>query len=85
MLAIPFVALMGTGMAATTITYEELPKYLGPFGSTLQYRGFTVFTSDGKKHTGRRLLLDQDYLRVFHRNDSFEDLPSTEVTRIEIC
>jgi hypothetical protein len=43
-------------MAATKITYAEIPKHLP----------------------------DSDHLRIFHRHNSFEDLPSFEVTRIEV-
>ena len=77
-------ATASTGIAATKISYDEIPKHLGPFKTVLTYRGFTVTTSDGKTHGGRRLLLESDHLRIFHRDDSFEDLPSFEVTRIEI-
>jgi hypothetical protein len=73
-----------TCMAATKITYDEIPKHLGRFGRVLRHRGFTVITSDGKTHTGRRLLLESDHLRIFHRHSSFEDLPSFEVTQIEV-
>jgi hypothetical protein len=45
-------------MAATKITYDEIPKHLGKFGTVLRHRGFIVMTRD--------------------------DLPSLEVTRIEI-
>lgn len=78
------LATASTSMAATKISYDEIPKHLGRFGTVLAYRGFTVTTTDGKTHSGRRLLLESDHLRVFHRDNSFEDLPSFEVTRIEI-
>jgi hypothetical protein len=73
-----------TCMAATKITYDEIPNHLGRFGTVLAYRGFTVTTSDGKTHNGRRLRLESDHLRIFHRDNSYEDLPSIGVTRIEI-
>jgi hypothetical protein len=73
-----------TCMAATKITYDEIPKHLGRFGTVLAYRGFTVTTTDGKTHSGRRLQLESDRLRIFHRDNSFEDLPGIEVTRIEV-
>jgi hypothetical protein len=78
------LATGGTSMAATKISYDEIPKHLGPFGTVLAYRGFTVTTSDGKTHDGRRLRLESDHLRIFHRDNSYEDLPNVEVTRIEI-
>jgi hypothetical protein len=78
------LATASTSMAATKISYDEIPKRLGRFGTVLAYRGFTVTTTDGKTHSGRRLLLESDHLRVFHRDNSFEDLPRLEVTRIEI-
>jgi hypothetical protein len=81
--ALAFLAA-STCMAATKITYDEIPKHLGRFGAVLAYRGFTVTTSDGKPHSGRRLLLESDHLRIFHRDNSYEDLPGVEVTRIEI-
>jgi hypothetical protein len=79
-------ALLAAGacMAATKITYDEIPNHLGPFGTVLAYRGFTVTTSDGKTHDGRRLRLESDHLRIFHRDNSFEDLPNFQVARIEI-
>ncbi len=77
-------ASLGPGQAATKITYAEIPKHLGSFGTVLAYRGFTVATSDGKKHNGRRLRLESDHLRIFHRDNSYEDLPGFTVTRIEI-
>ncbi len=77
-------ACLGSSVAATRIGYEEIPKHLGPFGTVLAYRGFTVATSDGKTHNGRRLLLGSDHLRIFHRDNSYEDLPNAEVTRIEV-
>jgi hypothetical protein len=83
-LALAMGACTGTGLAATKISYQEIPKHLGPFGTVLAYRGFTVATNDGKTHSGRRLLLESDHLRIFHRDNSFEDLPNAAVTRIEI-
>ncbi len=83
-LALAMGACTGSGLAATKISYEEIPKHLGSFGTVLAYRGFTVATKDGKTHSGRRLLLESDRLRIFHRDNSFEDLPNAEVTRIEI-
>jgi hypothetical protein len=77
-------ACPGTSVAATKISYKEIPKHLGAFGTVLAYRGFTVTTSDGRTHDGRRLLLASDHLRIFHRDNSYEDLPNVEVTRIEI-
>jgi hypothetical protein len=73
-----------TCMATTKTTYDEIPKHLGPFGSVLEHRGFTVTTNDGKTHSGRRMGLNADHLRIFHRDNSYEDLPKLEVTRIEV-
>jgi hypothetical protein len=78
-----FVAA-STCMAATKIAYDEIPNHLGRFHTLLEHRGFTVTTNDGKTHSGRRLLLESDHLRIFHRDNSSEDLPSIGVTRIEI-
>lgn len=80
------IALLAAGscLAATKITYDEIPSHLGPFGTVLAYRGFTVTTTDGKTHDGRRLRVESDHLRIFHKDNSFEDLPNFDVTRIEI-
>jgi hypothetical protein len=43
-----------------------------------------VKTIDGKRHNGRRLLLQRDHVRVFHLDNSFEDLPAAQISRIEI-
>jgi hypothetical protein len=81
---IAMAACLGSAQAADKIRYEEIPAHLGPFGSVLAYRGFKVVTLDGKQHRGRRLRLELDHLRVFHLNNSYEDLPGEQVTRIEI-
>jgi hypothetical protein len=73
----------GTSMAATKICYDEIPKHLGPFGNLLEHRGFTVTTTDGKLHKGRGLEIYSDHLSIY-RGKSHEDLPKSEVTRIEI-
>jgi hypothetical protein len=79
------VALLAasTCMAATKITYDEIPKHLGAFGSLLEHRGFTVTTTDGKMHTGRGLEIYSDHLSI-HRGKHHEDLPKADVARIEI-
>jgi len=82
--ALAMMACSGTGLAAEKIRYEEVPNRLAPFGSVLCYRGFHVTTLDGKKHSGRRLRLESDHVRVFHLDNSFEDLPSEQLSRIEI-
>jgi len=82
--ALAIAACTVTAQAATKITYDEIPTHIAPFGAVLAYRGFTVTTADGKTHSGRRLLLQADSLRIFHKDDSFEDLPNFDVTRIEI-
>ena len=56
---------------------------LAPFSSVIRYRGITVTTLDGVKHTGRQLRLDPDHVRVYE-GSTFLDLPSDEVARIEI-
>jgi hypothetical protein len=78
------IACLGTCHAAEKFPYEEIPKHLAPFNSVLAYRSFRVVTLDGKTHAGRRLRLEWDHLRVFHRNDTWEDLPSRQIARIEI-
>jgi hypothetical protein len=79
------VALLAasTCTAATKISYDEIPKHLGPFGSVVEHRGFTVTTTDGKMHKGRRLEIYSDHLSIY-RGKSHEDLPKADVTRIEI-
>jgi hypothetical protein len=73
-----------TNQAADRIRYDEIPARLAPFGSVLAYRGFNVITLDGKKHGGRRLRLEPDHLRIFHLNNSWEDLPSEQISEIKI-
>jgi hypothetical protein len=75
---------LGSAQAADRIRYEEIPVHLAPFGSVLAYRGVKVVTFDGKQHPGRRLRLEADHLRVFHLDNSYEDVPGEQVTRIEI-
>src|SRR5712675_1749722 len=77
-------ASVGATQAADKIHYEEIPARLGPFGSVLAYRGFTVVTLDGKEHSGRRLRLEPDHVRIFHVNNTWEDLPGDQISRIEI-
>ena len=74
----------GTVHAAERIRYDEIPTHLAPFGRVLEYRGFSVITIDGKRHSGRRLRLESDHLRVFHLDNSYEDLASGQVAQIEI-
>jgi hypothetical protein len=78
------IACLGTCEAAEKIRYEEIPNRLGPFDSVLAYRGFRVVTLDGKTHSGRRLRLEWDHVRIFHRNNTWEDLPGKQIARIEI-
>ena len=78
------VACLATSQAAEKIRYEEISKRLAPFGTVLAFRGFSVTTADGKQHEGRRMLLESDHLRIFQGDTAFEDLPSGEVSRIEI-
>jgi len=83
----PFLTLLasiGTIQAADKIRYAEISIRLAPFGTVLEYRGFTVTTLDGKAHGGRRLGLETDHLRIFHSDSSWEDLSSEQVSRIEI-
>jgi hypothetical protein len=86
LLAAAFVALAGIGtcQAAERIRYNEIPDKLGGFGTVLVYRGFKVTTLDGKEHSGRRLRLEADHLRVFYRNNTWEDLPAEQVSKIKI-
>jgi hypothetical protein len=78
------LACIGTIQAADKIRYEEIPVRIAPFGTELAYRGFTVTMLDGKEHSGRRLRLESDHLRIFHKDNSGEDLPGEQVARIEI-
>jgi hypothetical protein len=78
-----FVSI-SSGQAAERIRYEDLPYHLARFGSMLEHRGFSVTTLDGKRHSGRRLLLESDHVRIFHRDQSWEDLAGDEISRIEI-
>jgi hypothetical protein len=41
-----------TCLAATKITFDEIPKHLGQSG-ILEHRGITVTTADGKNHKGK--------------------------------
>src|SRR5436309_15489485 len=83
-LALVAVACMGAGQAADRIRYEELQYRLSPSGQVLEHRGFKVTTLDGKEHSGRRLLLESDHVRIFHRNKSWEDLSIDQISRIKI-
>jgi hypothetical protein len=78
------ITCAGTVHAKERIRYEEIPSHLAPFGSVLAYRGFDVVTIDGKRHGGRRLRLESDHVRVFHMNNSYEDLASSQIAQIEI-
>jgi len=78
------IACIASGEAAEKLRYEEIPNRLAPFGTVLAYRGFRVITLDGKAHAGRRLRLESDHVRIFHLNNSYEDLASEQVARIEI-
>lgn len=84
--AAAFLAIAGLGasQAAEKIRYEELPKRLAPFNGLLPYRGITVTTIDGKKYSGRRLLLESDHVRIFDRKDKWHDLFSDQIAQIEI-
>jgi hypothetical protein len=78
------IGCVGTAQAAERIRYEEIPNHIGPFGTYIAWRGIAVITVDGVKHSGRQLLLQPDHLRVFRKDDDWEDLPSDHVARIEI-
>jgi len=69
-------------MAATKITYDEILKHIGQPG-ILDHRGITVTTADGKTHKGRRLEVHSDHLTI-RRGKLHEDVPASEVARIEI-
>jgi len=70
-------------MAATKISYEDIPKHLGVFATYVEHRGITVTTADGKTHKGRRLQFTSDHLTIY-RDKFQEDLPKSDVMRIEI-
>ncbi len=72
------LATASTCMAATKISYDEIPKHLGRFGSLLAHRGFTVTTTDGKLHKGRGLEIYSDHLSIY-RGKSHEDAPKSKV------
>ncbi len=78
------LASLGTIQAAEKILYAEIPLRLAPFGSVLEYRGFTVTTLDGKEHHGRRMALEIDRVRIFHDGAVTEELPSEQISRITI-
>lgn len=50
---------------------------LAPFSSVIRYRGITVTTLDGVKHTGRQLRLDPDHVRVYE-GSTFLIFPATK-------
>ena len=78
------IGVVGIGQASERIRYDEIPNHLAPFGNVLAYRSFNVITLNGKKHSGRRLRLESDHVRVFHLDNSWEDLFSEQIARIEI-
>jgi hypothetical protein len=78
------LATIGAARAADHIRYDEIPQHLAPFGNVLAYRAFNIMTLDGKRHGGRRLLLESDHLRIFRVDNSFEDIPSEQVSQIAI-
>jgi hypothetical protein len=77
------LATASTSMAATKISYEDIPKHLGVFTTYIEHRGITVITADGKTHKGRRLQFTSDHLTIY-RDKFQEDLPKSDVMRIEI-
>jgi hypothetical protein len=74
----------GSGVAATRITYDEIAKRLAGPDGVLDHRGITIVTNDGKTHSGRRMAVKPDHLRIYHEDRTFEDLPRDTVERIEI-
>ncbi len=78
------IGCVGTAQAAEKIRYEGIPNRIAPFDSYIQWRSITVTTVDGVKHPGHELHLQPDHLRVFRKDDEWEDLPSRNVARIEI-
>jgi hypothetical protein len=76
------LATAGSSMAATKITYAEILKHVGNLG-TVERRGVTVTTADGKTHKGRSLEFHSDHLTV-SRGKFQENLAASTVTRIEI-
>src|SRR6266404_981946 len=83
-LALVTIGCMGAGQAADRIRYEELLYRLSPLGEVLEHRGFVVTTLDGKEHGGRRLRLESDHVRIFHRDNSWEDLSIDQISRVKI-
>ncbi len=76
------LACTGAGQAAEKIRYEDLRKRLGP--DMLSNRGFTLVTLDGKKYRSRSVVLEHGHVRLYAKNRLFEDLPSAQISRIEI-
>jgi len=73
-----------TSLAATRIKYDDLAKSLAATDGVVDHRAITIATSDGKTHSGRRLLIAPDHLRLYHSDNSFEDLAKESVDRVEI-
>ena len=78
--ALTLATFTGAGMAATRITYDEIAKRLTGTDGILDHRGITITTTDGKTHSGRRLVVAADHLRIYHPDQTFEDLARDTVT-----
>jgi len=73
------LAATGSIHASEKIRFEDIPSHM-----PLNHRGFNVFTIDGKQHHGRALQVGSGMLRVIRRDDLWEDVPASQVARIEV-
>ena len=67
-------------VAADKVRFEDLPNRL----NVMDYRAFTVVTGDGKAHRGKRLRVDADHVSISQGDNTWEELPSDQVSRVEI-
>jgi hypothetical protein len=84
-LAVVLAAIGCTGMAqaAEKIRYEEIPRRIAPFGTTVEAFRVKVIALDGAESAGRGLTFEPNRLRVWSGYSSW-DLPRDMVARIEI-
>lgn len=82
--ALAAMASSYSASAAERIRYDEIPTHIVPFGRELAHRGFNIVTQDHTEHHGRRILVTPGYVRVIHRDKTYEDLPSGQVQQIRI-
>ena len=78
------IAGMTTGQAADKISYQDIARRLPGPEQGFRSRTFVVTTLDGKKHKGKELKVESDSLRVIHQNNSRDDLPKDQVTKVEV-